>query len=134
MKRICSYQTSDVADLFLTEKHLRSPNGLNKPKIGKTMNVLRNRVVMVAGGAGFIGSALVRELLDYGARVVSYDNYLHGNPSNLENLAGPLIKVKGSVLNEQRLLQTIENHDIDYVINCTGDPFIPTAYKMPQRC
>ena len=46
---------------------------------------------IVTGGAGFIGSAIVRALLDRGAsRVVVIDNLLTGRESNLEGLRGPL--------------------------------------------
>ncbi len=97
------------------------------------MYELRNKIVMVAGGAGFIGSALIRELLAYGVRVVSYDNYLHGRPSNLEGLTGPLTIVQGDVSDRPQLIQTLETYNVDYIINCIGDPFVPTAYKKPQR-
>ena len=42
---------------------------------------------VVTGGAGFIGSALVRSLLAEGARrVVVIDNLLSGRESNLEEV------------------------------------------------
>src|SRR5947208_9600573 len=97
------------------------------------MYELRSGVVMVAGGAGFLGSALVRELLDYGVRVVCYDNYLHGTPSNLQHLTGRLILIQGDVLDSLQLIQTIENYNVNYIINCVGDTFVPTAYEIPQR-
>lgn len=42
--------------------------------------------VVVTGGAGFIGSALVRLLLDAGATVRVVDNLVNGKRDNLENL------------------------------------------------
>ena len=35
----------------------------------------KNKVVLVTGHAGFIGSRLTRKLLDLGYRVVGVDNY-----------------------------------------------------------
>jgi UDP-glucuronate decarboxylase len=47
----------------------------------------RNELVLVAGGAGFIGSHLVDALLGEGARVVCIDSYLTGRPENVRHLA-----------------------------------------------
>ncbi len=48
---------------------------------------------MVTGGAGFIGSHIVGELLKRGTEVVSIDNYLSGSPLNLvEYKDNPLFK------------------------------------------
>lgn len=43
----------------------------------------KNAVVVVTGGAGFLGSHLCRALLDGGRRVVCVDNFLTGNPANI---------------------------------------------------
>jgi len=46
----------------------------------------RNELVLVAGGAGFIGSHIIDVLLGEGARVVCLDSYLTGRPQNLRHL------------------------------------------------
>jgi UDP-glucuronate decarboxylase len=48
----------------------------------------RPRRVMVTGGAGFIGSHLVRRLLDAGHEVLVVDNFYSGTRSNIEDLQG----------------------------------------------
>jgi UDP-glucose 4-epimerase len=52
--------------------------------------------VLVTGGAGFIGSNLVEELLASGEDVVVLDNMHTGSPSNLEGLKGSLKVIKAS--------------------------------------
>lgn len=42
--------------------------------------------ILVTGGAGFIGSHLVEQLLKQGQEVLSLDNYFTGNKSNLRHL------------------------------------------------
>lgn len=71
---------------------------------------LKGSCVMVAGGAGFVGSAVVRELLGNEARVVCFDSYLHGVPSNIQGLAGPLTVVQGSALEPWKLIETINKY------------------------
>lgn len=102
-------------------------------------SAVQNAVVLVTGGAGFIGSALVRELLSSGAKVISYDNYLHGTPKSFEDLSEyketeQLVAIDGSVFDQRFLKKQINDHNVNYVINCIGDPFIPAAYIYPERC
>jgi len=63
---------------------------------------------LVTGGAGFIGSHIVEELLILGVEVVSIDNYLAGKPENLEPLAhlGKLSAINCDIVN----LQDLESH------------------------
>jgi nucleoside-diphosphate-sugar epimerase len=88
---------------------------------------------MVAGGAGFVGSAVVRELLRQGSSVVCYDNYLHGHPAHVANLDGPLTVIHGDVQDDWALFKALRDHRVEYIIDCVGDTFVPTAYAMPQR-
>ena len=94
---------------------------------------LTGRVVMVAGGAGFVGSAIVRELLREGSTVVCYDNYLHGHPAHVAGIAGPLTVIHGDVQDDWSLFKALRDHHVEYIIDCVGDTFVPTAYTMPER-
>ncbi len=49
---------------------------------------LDGKKVMVTGGAGFLGSHLVEELLSKGCEVWSVDNYLSGLPENFKKVKG----------------------------------------------
>jgi nucleoside-diphosphate-sugar epimerase len=88
---------------------------------------------MVAGGAGFVGSAIVRELLQIGSTVVCYDNYLHGHPAHVAGLKGPFTAIHGDVRDDWSLLKALRDNQVEYIIDCVGDTFVPTAYIMPQR-
>jgi nucleoside-diphosphate-sugar epimerase len=51
----------------------------------------------VTGGAGFIGSAIVRRLLADGASVRVLDDYSRGSPRRLADLANDIVAVSGDV-------------------------------------
>jgi len=46
------------------------------------------RKALVTGGAGFIGSHLVEELVGMGVETISVDNYFAGKHQNLQHLVG----------------------------------------------
>ena len=48
------------------------------------MEELKNRTVLITGGAGFVGSHLAEKLIKYGAKVIVFDNLSTGK---LENIA-----------------------------------------------
>jgi nucleoside-diphosphate-sugar epimerase len=93
----------------------------------------RGKNVMVAGGAGFVGSALTRELLDVGANVSVYDNFLHGHRDNLDEVKNRITIYPGDVLDEWKLLDSIIEAKVDYLFDCIGDTYVPTAYDVPKR-
>jgi len=94
---------------------------------------LRGRNVLVAGGAGFVGSAIVIELLKLGSNVVVYDNFLHGHRQHLDEVKERIEIVAGDILDPWRLSETMRKHDIEFVIDCVGDTYVPTVYDMPGR-
>ena len=82
---------------------------------------LKNRVVLVVGGAGFIGSHLVDQIIDEGAQeIVVIDNFFLGDLQNLDNAER---SGKVTVYREDAEIKTsvdfiFKNHQIDIVFNC----------------
>lgn len=87
--------------------------------------------IFVAGGAGFIGSALCRELLDHGASVCAFDSMLHGCTANLDGLR--LKTVQGDACDQDALLESMRSFAPARVVNCMGDTFVTTAYSHTLR-
>ena len=54
-----------------------------------------NRTVLVTGGAGFIGSELVRQLAARGDRVVVVDNLVNGKRENLAGVLSDDVRLRG---------------------------------------
>ncbi|MBS7620354.1 NAD-dependent epimerase/dehydratase family protein [Candidatus Bathyarchaeota archaeon] len=77
---------------------------------------------LVTGGAGFIGSHLVDRLLDYGFRVIVFDNFSRGSYHNLKNsLGNPRLKIiEGDLLNIEQVSKALE--DCQIVFHLAANP------------
>jgi UDP-glucose 4-epimerase len=67
--------------------------------------------ILMTGGAGFIGSHLVRDLLEAGARVTVYDDFSSGLDENLDGIEGPLEIIRGDILDYAALRDALRGHD-----------------------
>ena len=82
---------------------------------------LEKKGVMVTGGAGFIGSHLVDQLISIGAReVIVVDNLFTGSPANLSQAfqLGHVTLYREDAENTAALSYIFDNHEIDVVFNC----------------
>ncbi len=69
--------------------------------------------VLVAGGAGFIGSHVVRKLRQAGHGVVVYDNLVKGH----RRAVGDVPFVEGDVGDRAKLVAAMGEHDVDLVMH-----------------
>lgn len=75
---------------------------------------MKGATVLVAGGCGFIGSNLVRRLVDKGARCIVIDNLSTGEPHNLPRTND--VKLHSATILDKVLLQKLVSQS-DYVVN-----------------
>jgi len=93
---------------------------------------LKEENVLVTGGAGFIGSALVRELLKEEANVIVYDNFLYGDRDNLMEIEDQIQIINGDVLS-WKLYNAIKEYKVKYVFHLAAEPYIPRCYDNPEK-
>jgi len=82
----------------------------------KISNGLSQKRVLVVGGGGFIGCALVRRLIALGVRVASL---VRTEKEDREDLPGSLILV-ADLRDYTTLKNTLDGHSFDYVFNLGG--------------
>lgn len=83
--------------------------------------------VLVTGGAGFIGSNLVRRLLDEGYEVRVQDNFSTGSRSNLEGLDVEL--VEGDLRSYERVASAARGADV--IFHQGALPSVPRSIQDP---
>jgi len=89
-----------------------------------------NKKVLVTGGAGFIGSTLVRKLLQRKYEVTVLDNMSIGLRDNLPKSDG-LRLVTGDVRDSEIISTVVRNHP--YVMHLAAQAFIPLSYELPLQ-
>jgi UDP-glucose 4-epimerase len=89
---------------------------MNYKKLSKK---LKNAIVLVDGGAGFIGSSMCRKLISLGSFVICFDNLSTGSFKNIEDLKENknFVFIKGDVNKLFEINQVFEKFKIDYVFH-----------------
>jgi len=85
--------------------------------------------VLVVGGAGYIGSHMVKMLGGEGHRVVSFDNLCTGHRDAV--LSGPLFE--GDVLDTAALRQVFSEHAVDIVMHFAAFCYVGESVVAPQK-
>ena len=79
------------------------------------------KAVLVTGGAGFIGSELVRQLAAQCTQVVVVDNLVNGRRENLDGLPdGQVQLVVADIRDGRRMAELMQGVDIVFHLACLG--------------
>lgn len=94
------------------------------------------KTILVTGGAGFIGSHVCDLLFKKGHNVIVYDDLSHAEFGNLQVPKDPkrLMFHHGSVLDEDKLREVIESHNIDSIIHLAAVASVPDCEDNPRHC
>ena len=85
--------------------------------------------VLVTGGGGFIGSNLVRELLERGDTVRILDNFATGNRANLAGLEDDVEIVEGELRSYERVHNAVRG--VELVFHQGALPSVPRSVQDP---
>src|ERR1700730_13403114 len=84
---------------------------------------------LVTGGAGFIGSNTVDELVRRGHSVVVLDDLSGGKEENLAEIRNKITFIKGSIIDIEIIRRAI--YEADYVIHLAARTSVPFSMKDP---
>ena len=99
--------------------------------------------VLVTGGAGYIGSHTILELLLKGHEVVCLDNFCNSSPRAIDRiiqvcrieglLNPPITLVEGDIRLKEPLNNTFKNHPVESVIHFAGLKAIGESVEKPLK-
>lgn len=81
---------------------------------------MKNKIILVTGGAGFIGSHLCDQLIELGAKVICFDNLFTGKRENVAQLSGNqnFVFIEGDCNNYKNLHEEVfSKYKIDYIFH-----------------
>jgi nucleoside-diphosphate-sugar epimerase len=84
---------------------------------------------LITGGAGFIGSAIVEELLKRGERVRIIDNFSTGFRENIAHAIDKIEVVDGDIRNFHTVLKAVQG--VDCILHEAALPSVPRSIQDP---
>jgi len=95
------------------------------------------RLILVTGGAGYIGSHTSTELLAAGHPLVVLDNLSNSSPVSLDRVRalapGPLTFIEGDMGDGELLDRLFAEHDIGAVVHFAGLKAVGESCRIPLR-
>lgn len=86
--------------------------------------------VLVTGGAGYIGSHTVHQLIAEGHDVVVYDNLSKGHQAAVSDQA---LFVEGDLRDGPLLSQVLRSHEIEAVVHFAADSLVGESMILPSK-
>lgn len=95
---------------------------------------MKNKNILVTGGAGFVGGHLVEELINLKANVIVVDilfdkkSYLY----RTYDIDKKCVLIKQNICDYKKLLSLIKKYKIDFIFHLAAQAIVEDAYKDPK--
>lgn len=89
------------------------------------------KTYLVTGGAGFIGSHIVRHLVKQGRRVRVLDNFSSGKEANIREVIGCIELIRGDIRDARVCKQAAEG--VDFVLHQAALRSVPKSLDRPAE-
>src|SRR4030042_3757863 len=85
--------------------------------------------ILVTGGAGYIGSHVVKELLRQGHKPIVFDNLQTGHRKTTKDS----LFIEGDLSDQKKLKETFQAYQIDTVIHFAADSLVGESVQNPLK-
>ena len=85
-------------------------------------------MILVTGGAGYIGSHTVKALRKSGFEPLIFDNFSTGH----RNFVGSTKLVEGDLSNPESLKRAFEDNPVEGVLHFAGKALVPESHRSPE--
>jgi UDP-glucose 4-epimerase len=89
-----------------------------------------NKRVLLTGGAGFLGSHLLKKLTDLGADITVVDDFSIGSKNNINFFKGEILMLDVS---DSRFVHMMEKYDFDFIFHF-GSPSSVILFNKDPEC
>ncbi|MCF7878713.1 MAG: SDR family oxidoreductase [Candidatus Omnitrophica bacterium] len=93
------------------------------------MEELKDKKVLVTGGAGFIGSHIVDRLVELGAEVIVLDNLITGNIENIKHNLDKIKFIEKDLTDDKALEESLEG--VDLISHQAALRSVPKSVESP---
>jgi UDP-glucose 4-epimerase len=91
---------------------------------------MKNKKILITGGAGFIGSRLVRSFVKQGADVTIIDRLSTGSLENIEPVLDKIHLIQAD-LQQPDELKKLNLSSYDYLFHLAANAYVPTSVENP---
>lgn len=91
---------------------------------------LKNKNILVTGGAGFIGSHLVEKLVNVGSTVTAIDNLSSGKISNLSDVINEISFYKMDIRSYEDIKEIVKKQDV--IFHIAANASVPYSVEHPD--
>ncbi len=95
----------------------------------------QQKTILVTGGAGFIGSNFVRQMVSMGNRVIVLDSLTYaGHKENLEKIEGKgsYELILGNICDGPVVQKLLKDFQIDYLVNFAAESHVDRSISTPS--
>ncbi|MGF1618488.1 MAG: SDR family NAD(P)-dependent oxidoreductase [Acidimicrobiia bacterium] len=124
----------DIRDLELTDLLPRTPVSTD---LSEVADFLKNRIVMVTGGGGSIGSEIVQQALGFDcAQVIAVDNdetHLHDAAARWKGAGDRVVTELADIRDRRRVAAIFDRYQPDVVFHAAAHKHVPILEKCPEE-